>query len=104
MAQPNKLFTMAKRKKGISRSRVCVVLFILILAGTSLLNILSVLQTTSRTSGAEKQPVEYDMLFHGKSSDSVLPPVYNWTQEKTVLSKAGKLLGKYSLNTNRFTF
>ena len=53
---------------------------------------------------ANKQPVEYDMLFHGKSSDSVLPPVYNWTQEKTVLSKAGKLLGKYSLNTNRFTF
>ena len=103
MAQPNKLFTMAKRKKGISRSRVCVVLFILILAGTSLLNILSVLQTTSRTSGAEKQPVEYDMLFHGKSSDSVLPPVY-WTKEKTVLSKAGKLLGKYSLNTIRFTF
>ena len=68
---------MAKRKKGISRCRVCVVLFILILAGTSLLNILSVLQTTSRTSSAEKEPVEYDMLFHRKSAlKSVLPPVH----------------------------
>lgn len=87
---------MAKRKKGIPRSRVCVIIFILILAGTSLLNILSVLQTTSRTSSAEKEPVEYDMLFHRKSSKSVLPPVY-WTKENTIFSKAGKLLGKYSL-------
>ena len=89
---------MAKRK-GISRCRVCVVLFILILAGTSLLNsILSVLQTTSRTSSAEKEPVEYDMLFHRKSAlKSVLPPVH-WKKEKTVLSKAGKLLGKCYLS------
>ena len=88
---------MAKRKKGISRSRVCVVLFIFILAGTSLLNIMSILQTTSRTSSDEKEPVEYDMLFHRQSSKSVLPPVY-WTKEQTVLSKAGEF---YS---NRFTF
>ena len=82
---------MAKRRKGVSRSRVCVVLFILILAGTSLLNILSVLQTTSRTSSAEKQPVEYEMLFHRKSAlKSVFPPVH-WTKEKTVASKVGKL-------------
>ncbi|XP_020618478.1 protein O-linked-mannose beta-1,2-N-acetylglucosaminyltransferase 1-like [Orbicella faveolata] len=78
---------MAKRKKGISRGRVCIVLFLLILAGTSLLNIMSVLQTTSRTSSAEKEPVEYDVLFHRQSLKSVLPPVY-WTREKTVLSKA----------------
>ena len=84
---------MAKRKKGISRRRICVALFILILVGTSLLNIMSVLQTTSRTSSAEKEPVEYDTLFHKQSSKSVLPPVY-WTKEKTVLSKAGKVLGK----------
>ena len=95
---------MAKRKKGISRSRVCVVLFLLILAGTSLLNIMTVLQTTSRTSSAEKEPVEYDLLFHRRhSSKSVLPPVY-WTKEKSVLSKAGKLLGKYYLNSSRLTF
>lgn len=94
---------MAKRKKGISRGRVCIVLFLLILAGTSLLNIMSVLQTTSRTSSAEKEPVEYDVLFHRQSLKSVLPPVY-WTREKTVLSKAGKLSGKYYLNSIGFTF
>ena len=94
---------MAKRKKGISRSRICVVLFILILAGTSLLNIMSILQTTSRTSRNEKEPVEYDMLFHKQSSISVLPPVY-WTKEKTVQSKAGKLLGKCCRDSNSFTF
>ena len=94
---------MAKRKKGICRSRVCVVLFLLILAGASLFNIMSVLQATSRISSVEKEPVEYDVLFHRQSSKSVLPPVYR-TKEKTVLSKAGKLLGKYYLNSIRFTF
>lgn len=93
MALAKILLTMAKRKKGISRSRVCVVVFILILAGTSLLNIMFVLHTTSRTTSAEKEPVEYDVLFHRRSSNSVLPPVY-WTKEITFQSKAGKLLGK----------
>jgi len=61
------------------------------------LNIMSVLQATSRISSTEKEPVEYDVLFHGQSSKSVLPPAY-WTKEKTVASKAGKLLG------NRYLF
>ena len=81
---------MAKRKKGISRSRVCLVLLIVILVGTLLLNLTFILHTTSRATNVEKEPMEYDMRFHKLASNSMTPSVY-WTKEKTPQSKTGKI-------------
>lgn len=82
---------MPKRKKGTSRSRICLLVFILILAGTLLLNILFMLQTTSsRRTSAEKEPMEYDYRFHRILPNSVAPSVQYWMNEKTSLPIAGK--------------
>lgn len=81
-------FTMAKRKKGICRGRVCLVVFLVFLAGTSLLNVMFILQTTSRTTSAEKEPMEYDIRFHSLTTNSVSSSV-NWTKERKPSSSTG---------------
>ena len=84
---------MAKRKKGISRSRVCFVVFIVILVGTSLLNIMFILHTTSRATNAEKEPMEYGMRFQRLSSTSVYR-----TLTKSAPVKTGKLLREITVS------
>lgn len=69
---------------------MCLVVFIVLLAGTSLLNIMFILNTTSRATNVKKEPMEYDMRFHRLSSNSISPSVY-WPKERAPVSKAGKI-------------
>ena len=72
------------RKKGICKSRTVIVVLILTMGGTSLFNIMFMLNTASQLTDGD--PTEHHFQYHKQSS---VPPAVYWIQEK---SNTGKLL------------
>ena len=75
-------------RKGIPTSRTVIVVLVIIMGGTSLFNIMFMLQTASQLSDEDREPAEYDFQFHKQSS---VPPAIHWIKEKSS-SNTGKLL------------
>jgi len=80
-----------KRKKGISKSRVVIIVLILILGSTSLFNIMFMLHTASKLTDREEEPIKHGSRIHEHSPISVPTALY-WRKGESFNSITGKLL------------
>ena len=81
-----------KRKKGISKNRLAIIVLIVILGSTSLFNIMFMLHTASKLTNTDKGPVEIYGFGIQTQSPMSLPSALYWKKEKASTSITGKCL------------